>query len=116
MITFNGSLIVSLCVCVQTYLLVSHSPSLPCRALWSCSLLPPALPLAGVESPPRASLSPSLSSLGLSRSVWPLSPRASPYSHPQSHVMTLRLTHLGRGQIPYSAPRIYYIECATWHI
>ena len=40
----------------------------------------------------------------LSRSVWPLSPRASPYSHPQSHVMTLGLTHLGRGHIPYSAP------------
>ena len=83
--------------------------------LWSCSLLPPALPLAGVESPPSASLSPSLRSLGLSLSVCPLSPRASPYSHPQSHVMTLGLTHLGRGHIPYSAPRIYYIECATWH-
>ena len=83
--------------------------------LWSCSLLPLALQLAGVESPPSASLSPSLRSLSLSRSVWPLSPRASLYSHPQSHVMTLRLTHLGRGHIPYSAPHIYYIECATWH-
>ena len=115
MTTLNGSLIVSLCVCVQTYLLVSHSPQspLPCPV----ELLPPPTSSAagGVESPPSASLSPSLRSLGLSVSVWPLSPRASPYSHPQSHVMTLGLTHLGRGHIPYSAPRIYYIECATWH-
>ena len=73
--------------------------------LWSCSLLPSALQLAGVESPPSASLSPSVRSLSVSRSVWPFSP----------HVMTLRLTHLGRGHIPYSAPRIYYLECATWH-
>ena len=52
----------------------------------------------------------------LSLCLWPLSPRASPYSHPQSHVMTPRMTHLGRGHIPYSAPpHIYYIECATWH-
>ena len=85
-------------MCVQTYLLVSHSPQSP--APCPVELLPPPTSSAagGGREPSQCV------SLGLSRSVWPLSPRASPYSHPQSHVMTLGLTHLGRGHIPYSAP------------
>ena len=119
MITFNDrSDYESLCLCTDLPLsLVSHS--LQCGPVTTPSPLPCPVELF----PPPTSCtaggyrecSQCISLLSLSLSVWPLSPRASPYSHPQTHVMTLRVTHLGRGHIPYSAPRISLTRSALWH-
>ena len=99
--------IVSLCVCTDLpFSLVSHSPQspLPCPV----ELLPP--PTSSAAGGDReCSQCVTLLSLSLSVSMsacLPLSPQAFPYSHPQSHMMTLTVTHLGRGHIPYSAPHI----------